>query len=234
MQGEVAFPHARVQGERSLAVAIGLSPQGVRAGLAEEGLLQVVVLFVVPQGFSHLYLRALASLARLLQQPGSVARLVRCSSAGEVVRTLEMLEDEVYPVLKVGSVADKPEVVLLPEMLVEEALARLLPEARERAPVVSSDGTFLGEFSCASLMERIWRSRSERGEVSHTAIVKNVRQLRVAQILKRPFTLASESTLAQALRVMREKSLERCYVISAGKLEGIISLTSILAELLGI
>jgi fructose PTS system EIIBC or EIIC component len=80
----LAFPHARNAGVKKLQFAFGRAPEPVTWGPKGSRLVQLVVLVAIPATDSSNYLSLLAAIARLAQQPESLAEL-RAAETPELV-----------------------------------------------------------------------------------------------------------------------------------------------------
>jgi len=78
----IAFPHARLSGIKQLQFAFGRTPEPVVWGSKGSWRVQMIFLLAVPATDAAAYLHLLASLARLGQQPESLAEL-RAATAPE-------------------------------------------------------------------------------------------------------------------------------------------------------
>jgi len=84
----VAFPHARVDTIDDFYVLIGTYPEGIPVADQAQPV-RLVVLFLLPEGQSNLYLRCVSAMARLLNLPGMLDRLVEVPSAEGLVAFVE-------------------------------------------------------------------------------------------------------------------------------------------------
>lgn len=87
----LAFPHARLSGVKQLQFAFGRAPQPVTWGGKHCSPVQLVFLVAVPATDAAGYLHLLASLARLGQQAGLLAKLRSAESSDAVLAVLDQI-----------------------------------------------------------------------------------------------------------------------------------------------
>lgn len=84
----VAVPHAKTTAVASLAVAIGISPQGVDFQAADGDPSHVLFLMLAPPDQSGPHIQALAEIARLSRSSAFLRVLSNARSASEVVELI--------------------------------------------------------------------------------------------------------------------------------------------------
>jgi PTS system nitrogen regulatory IIA component len=82
---EVAVPHGRVAGLSRLVAAMALTPHGVEFESIDGRPVRILVSVIAPERATGDHVRALASVARLLHDASSRARLLDAHSADEVM-----------------------------------------------------------------------------------------------------------------------------------------------------
>ena len=87
----LAFPHARLGGVKQLQFALGRTPEPVVWGGRSSWTVQLIFLLAVPATDVAGYLRLLASLARLGQQPELLAQLRLADTADAILAVLERI-----------------------------------------------------------------------------------------------------------------------------------------------
>ena len=85
----IAFPHARLNGVRRLSFALGRAPEPLLWGAKAPWPVQFVFLLAVPATDAANYLHLLASLARLGQETGLLARLRLAESPEAMLAVLQ-------------------------------------------------------------------------------------------------------------------------------------------------
>jgi mannitol/fructose-specific phosphotransferase system IIA component (Ntr-type) len=85
----LAFPHARLSGVKRLQFALGRTPEPIVWGARSSWPVQLIFLLAVPATDAAGYLHLLASLARLGQQPESLAELRAAGNAEGILAVLQ-------------------------------------------------------------------------------------------------------------------------------------------------
>ena len=84
----VAVPHARVTGLKNPVVAVGIAPGGLDWDATDGAPVQLIVMLVTPAETPKLQLELLASVARLLHDRETVARLVTSATWTEFLAAI--------------------------------------------------------------------------------------------------------------------------------------------------
>lgn len=84
----VAFPHARVEKEMDLSIAVGVVPEGCEITSPDGRPVRVVILFVVSRKQSDLYLKALAAFLNFLSSEENLNRMAAAASPEDVIRLI--------------------------------------------------------------------------------------------------------------------------------------------------
>ena len=87
----LAFPHARLSGIKRLQFAFGRAPEPIVWVARNSWPVQLIFLLAVPATAAAGYLHLLASLARLGQQPESLAQLRAAESVEAILSVLERI-----------------------------------------------------------------------------------------------------------------------------------------------
>ena len=85
----VALPHARVEGIDGVQAAIALAPDGIQWG---DRSVTIAVMLVSAPSAAPLHLKALAKIARLLHDPGAVARVIAARTDEELFAVIKREE----------------------------------------------------------------------------------------------------------------------------------------------
>ena len=85
----VAIPHVRIDEISEPTVALGVSKEGIDFESLDSEPVHLVVLFAMPSGSDKEYLGLLAQVMMSLRTPGLNDELIACSSAEEVIETLD-------------------------------------------------------------------------------------------------------------------------------------------------
>ncbi|MBN2209813.1 MAG: PTS sugar transporter subunit IIA [Sedimentisphaerales bacterium] len=81
----VAIPHARTEAVSDFAVAIGVCREGLDFGSLDHQPVRLIILLGIPAGKVKEYLKFLAELSKMLQQPGFVDAVIACKNPDTLV-----------------------------------------------------------------------------------------------------------------------------------------------------
>ena len=90
----VAIPHGRADVAKRLIIAFGRSPEGIEFDAIDNQKVNLFFMLAPPKGDMGLYLKALAELARLLNQEEFRKALVNARSPEEVIAIIDKFEKE--------------------------------------------------------------------------------------------------------------------------------------------
>ena len=89
----VAIPHAKTESAKSLAVAFGVSRKGVDFNSLDEEEVHLFFVFASPNRDSHIYLKVLARISRLIREEDFREALFNCKTAKEVIECIKEKEE---------------------------------------------------------------------------------------------------------------------------------------------
>lgn len=92
MEHGIAIPHAAVDGIEDLIAVLGINPVGIPFETLDGLPARIVIGLVIPRSKKLLHIKTLAEIANLLLRGEARERLLRCTSADEVVATLGALQ----------------------------------------------------------------------------------------------------------------------------------------------
>lgn len=151
--GPILLPHIRLENFSGLTVLIGATANP----LTLEGYndpIRLVILSLVGNDSSDLYLKMISSLARCLLSPAQIEEFFAAVRNG----TLGDLLDRRNIILRASITAEDlmtvPEVSLKPEQTLAEALDLFHRQSRVILPVTDADGKFLGELKAIDIIRR--------------------------------------------------------------------------------
>ncbi len=150
----IAFPHARVEAVDDLYILIGTFPDGVsiEGAEAETEPVRLIVLYLLPEGMSNLYLRAMASFSRLLRQEGSLEALVAADDAEALIDRVEEAGVTVKDVATASDIMTREPLTCAPGMTLRETADLMVKNGLTWLPVVEPDGTYTGHVSARRLL----------------------------------------------------------------------------------
>ena len=88
----VAIPHARSNAVKDIALAFGLSKEGIEFGSGDRRPAHFIFLIVAPEAKDIEYIKLLASVARLLSRGGFRKKLKGVSSYKEMIELIKSYE----------------------------------------------------------------------------------------------------------------------------------------------
>jgi CBS domain-containing protein/mannitol/fructose-specific phosphotransferase system IIA component (Ntr-type) len=147
----VAFPHARVESLTDFHMLVGTFPDGFVAPGTDEPV-RLVAMYLLSEGASNLYLKAVSAMARLLGREGMLGRLVAAKSPDAFREMAAESGVMVKDVVTAGDIMQKnPPTAGLHNTLRE--VADLMVKARTtHVPVVDDAGTYLGMITADRLL----------------------------------------------------------------------------------
>jgi mannitol/fructose-specific phosphotransferase system IIA component (Ntr-type) len=152
----IAFPHARVEAVDDLYILIGTFPGGVPAPAAEAEPgpepVRLIVLYLLPEGMSNLYLRAMASFSRMLRTDGALEALVAAPDPEALIARVEEAGVMVKDVATAADIMTREPVTLAPGMTLREAADLMVKNGLTWLPVVDPEGTYAGHVSARRLL----------------------------------------------------------------------------------
>jgi mannitol/fructose-specific phosphotransferase system IIA component (Ntr-type) len=137
----IAFPHARVGGISDLSVAIGTSKSGIDYDGQEVNL---IALFVVSEGETNLYLKAMAGMSKVLSTAGMLQKLVDAEESDDLIKIIEQTKIEVEPTIIAEDIMQKDFPSLRPDQTLREAADLFVTTGRESLAVVKENGEYAG------------------------------------------------------------------------------------------
>jgi CBS domain-containing protein/mannitol/fructose-specific phosphotransferase system IIA component (Ntr-type) len=228
--GRVLLPHLRTDAVSSLVVAMGITPEPLRASATDPAAAaQVVVLVLAPPSAADLYLPTVAALARVLRHDHVVDRLVAAQTPEEALAIPEIRELTIAPRLTVRDVMTPRVHRVTPDQSVREVLD-LVAEHRLRAvPVVGENREVLGMVTDRDLLRHFLPGVQRPGDGD------SLRDARVRDVMSRSVICVSEDqALADVASIMVSKDVERLPVTHEGELSGLLTRGDILRRLFGL
>ena len=93
MEQGIALPHIATDRADDVICAVGIAPKGVPFGTLDGRLAKVVVLLLVPKKNYEDEVKAIAATQDLLEDDALVEKLLKCISAQEAYRQIEVAEN---------------------------------------------------------------------------------------------------------------------------------------------
>ena len=89
----VAIPHAKTESAKKLTVAFGVSREGIDFNSLDEEDVHLFFVFASPSKDSHIYLKVLARISRLIREEDFREALFNCKTAKEIIECIKEKEE---------------------------------------------------------------------------------------------------------------------------------------------
>ena len=89
----VAIPHAKTESAKELTVAFGVSREGIDFNSLDEEDVHLFFVFASPNKDSHIYLKVLARISRLIREEDFREALFNCKTAKEIIECIKEKEE---------------------------------------------------------------------------------------------------------------------------------------------
>jgi CBS domain-containing protein/mannitol/fructose-specific phosphotransferase system IIA component (Ntr-type) len=225
------LPHYRTDAVDELVVAFGVTPEPLVLDGGQSLAVQIIVLILAPPTAATLYLQTVAALARVFHQESVTARIVKATSAAEVLDITELARLKIQPRLSVRDLMIHDADHATPDQGVREAVDLMVRKRVRALPVVSEQGEVVGIVSewdvMRALLPQIPRAGGEETETHETP-----QSLRVRDVMTRSVLCISEDLgLVEAANMMMNKDVEQFPVVSEGKFTGLLTRSDIIRKL---
>jgi PTS system nitrogen regulatory IIA component len=148
----VAFPHARVGDLTDFHLLVATFPQGFSAPGADEPV-RFVVMFLMPEGASNLYLKSMSAMAQVLAQPGALEKIVAAKDENELIEFFAATGVTVKDVVTAQDVMDKNPPFVNPWSTLREVADLMVKSHSSCLPVVNDKNEYLGMVDAADLLK---------------------------------------------------------------------------------
>ena len=238
----VAIPHARITGYRDLSIAIAISKNGIEWNSLDGKPCRVICLMVSPANKPYLILQATASFIRFLNSPEYFAKITeKTLSAGNIAEILKRSIRHAEPVVNARDIMRPAEHWARLEDSVEHAAQVMHLNRLDILPVIDEEDNFYGEISCSDIFT--YGIPDFFNQLQTISFLKNIdpfekyfkykKDLKVRDIYyNHANTLTKDATLMEIIFEMTVKNKLKLFVVSNGKLVGIIDRFSIIDKIL--
>lgn len=90
----IAIPHAKTEGAKSLTVAFGISKKKIDFASLDGEPVEMFFVFASPVKDSHIYLKVLARISRLIREESFRDGLLKCKTPEEIINYIDRKEIE--------------------------------------------------------------------------------------------------------------------------------------------
>lgn len=147
----IAFPHARTEHVEDFYILIGTFPGGF-AVPGEDAPVRLVVMYLMSEGTSNLYLRCVSSMAKFLGGPDNLERLIAAEDPGEMVEVIEEAGLLVKETVTAQDVMKSEPVTCNRSNTLREMADLLVKTHSQHVPVVDDEGVFIGMVTANRLL----------------------------------------------------------------------------------
>lgn len=228
----IAFPHARTDLVDDFYMLIGTFPEGFAAP-GEDTPVRLVILYLMSEGTSNLYLRCVSSMARFLSAPENLENLVAAKDPDEAIAVLDRAGLLVKDTVTAQDVMVKDPVRCTAANTLREMADLLVKEHITHVPVVDDDGGFIGMVTANRLLkvglpEYLLQMENVdflRNFEPFQDLLKQEQSMTVREIMDPdpPRFLAHTPMIVVASKLVREDLESAAVVDETGKLVGLIS-----------
>ncbi|MBN2713042.1 MAG: PTS sugar transporter subunit IIA [Planctomycetes bacterium] len=148
----IGFPHARTDSIGDFYVVVGAFPEGVPVD-GQDVPLRFIVMYLLPEGASNLYLRCMSSMAKVLFPKGNLDRLVNATDAASLLGVIDstgvMVKDEVTA----ADIMSKDVVSCNISSTLRDVADIMVKYNTSSVPVVDDDNKYIGMVSAHNLLK---------------------------------------------------------------------------------
>ena len=148
----ISFPHIREGFLKDFYVVIGCYPNGLVTRDDEEPV-KLIVLYLVPEGKSNLYLRVMAAITRLIAKPEGLLSLVSQASPASMLGYIRENDVQVGDIVTARDIMNKQYLSLRPEATLRDAANVFVSENITDICVTDEDGNFKGTVTTGRLLK---------------------------------------------------------------------------------
>ena len=226
-----AFPHARTDAVDDFYMAIGTAPQGIDFGSSDGVPVRFVALLLITKTASKLYLKAIAALATMVQDTALFERLEAASDPEALIAEVEAAGIRVGQSLTLHDIMATELVTVRPETKLKEAVDLMFKHDVNALPVVDAQGRLVGALEhldivasgippyLAMIRDLSFLTDYEPFE----EVLRTEGDVAVEGLMQRGVaTVAADTPLIEAAAEMAKSRLERLYVVSDGRLVGLV------------
>ncbi len=147
-----ALPHLRSSGFDDLYVIIGILKEPLRFKDADREPIKIVILSLIAENTSELYLKSLSAFSRYFIKKENVEKLAGTGSAYELLETLDNDGVMIKKSLTAEDVMDNQFVWINGDAKIKKALDMFVREGRIQLPVLDKDMKLMGVLDASALI----------------------------------------------------------------------------------
>lgn len=147
----IGFPHARTDLVEDFYILIGTFPDGV-AAVGEEAPVRLVVMYLMTEGTSNLYLRCVSSMARFLSSSDNLETLIQAEEAEDLIRAIGDAGVQVKESVTARDIMVEAVATCSASTTLREAADLMVRYQTMYIPVVGQDHAYQGMITANRLM----------------------------------------------------------------------------------
>ena len=237
----VAFPHARLEQVKDVAVAIGVSRAGVDFDASSGTPVKLLVMLLVPRRSTVKYLRAMAAFMKLFEKEGALNRILKSADAGRLIDRISGMPVEVGKGLVAADIMRTDVVTVRPDTTLVEIVDILFRNRVSGVVVIGEDGRVVGEVSEGEVIRAgLLDYASIMGNLAILSqvepfeeLLKRGEEIKAGDIMKRQMvTVNEQSPIVEVAAKMVNMNVRRTPVVRAGRLVGLIARQDIIRKVI--
>ncbi len=241
--GRAFLPHFRTDAVRTVALALGVTPEPIARASDPGRTARVVALIVAPLREASEYLRTMGSLARALGSDDVLAGLHAARTSADVVALSTFGETPVPADVTVRDVMTPNAVSVRSDTTLAEAAALMLRRRIGTLPVTGEAGEVVGILTDGDLLRHLLPQTVQQLSTGQVRAVRrrpakgaptDPKRLPVSDVMEKSvLCLDEDQTIADIAALMLAKDVDRFPVTRDGALVGFLTRGDIVRKLLG-
>ena len=150
----LALPHLRIDRLNDLYIGVGILKEPVRLKEYDLEPTRIVVMSLVSENTSDVYLKMLATFAKYLSAPENIGKLSQCRTSQELIDCLNRDNVQLKKDITAEDIMSCPNDVVTPGSPLRDALDCFVRARVNCLPVVDNHGILLGVIDAASVIRK--------------------------------------------------------------------------------
>jgi nitrogen PTS system EIIA component len=236
-----AFPHMRLPDLKDLHIAVGILRKPVKLKPNDISKTQIVILFLISNCTSQVYLMTLAAFTKFLIQNGNSEKLIRSGTSEEFVNVLDGNTIEIKHSITAEDImqADYPHI--MENDRITKALDLFASEKKLVLPVIDKNNKLIGKIDAYDLMKRsipkymlmLDNSQFLTSFEPFENIINDENSVHVKDYISDPEMIISPETPLIQVTLLFVKRLKKIlFVVKDGNLLGVVTMQEIINKVL--
>ena len=238
----IALPHSRTGSSPDLHIAIAVLPKPVKLKPNDIDPAQVIIMSLISENTSDLYLLSLSAFSRYLIKSENIAKFANATSPQELIDTLK--EDDVE--VKHNITAEEVMETKFPHVSTEDSIGKALDifigENKKILPVMDDDNHLIGVLDAQAIIKRaIPEDRMMMDNLNFLTsfepfekFLKEEENIKVGDLMREPkAVIAPDTPLIQlTVTLIKDEAVNVFVVNSEEHLIGVISIRELIKNVL--